>query len=113
MENFISTLKARSFHITFVQQYLLDIYHVSDTDLDIGDVAVNKTKTPALFVVVCECVYIEVRTHNEKNIGKNTCYLLINTVENNLKMCGGGDGGGGSSGVNMCSFVYGGQEWTH
>lgn len=78
------------------------------TDLDTGDVAV-KTKTPALFIVVCKCVYIEVGTHNEKNIGKNTCYLLTNTVENNLKMCGDG----GSGGVNVCSFVYGSQEWTH
>lgn len=72
----------------------------------------NKTQTPVLFIVVCECVYIEVGTHNEKNIGKNTCYLLANTVENNLKMCDG-DGGGGSSGLNMCSFVCGGQECTH
>lgn len=58
---------------------------------------------------MCECVYIEEGTHNEKNIGKNTCYLLTNIVENNLKMCG--DGGSGE--VNVCSFVYGGWEWTH
>lgn len=90
-ENFISTLKARSFRVIFVQQilteYLPCIKHCWRHRLYNSES--NWDPCPS-YSCVCVCVYIEVGVHNKQNIGKKIGYMLAN-VEKNLRMYGGGD----------------------